>query len=101
MCALIWAPTTLRTEIIPIPRLASPPRPPLRPPQTYILDGNLYDGKFLEGGSKALMETGTETMEELEACALLLNKKKVGEGGAVIGEGTFTSYNEGAGWVIH
>ena len=74
---------TLRTSIIPIPRLASFPRPPLVP-QTYILDGNLYDGKFLESGSKALMETGTETMEELEACALLLNKKKVGGAGRVI-----------------
>ena len=44
----------------------------------YILDGNLYDSKFLEGGSKALVEAaGTEAIEELEACALLQNKKKV------------------------
>ncbi len=41
----------------------------------YILDGNLYDNKFLEGGSK-VTEGGTETVEDLEACALLLNKKK-------------------------
>lgn len=46
--------------------------------QTYILDGNLYDNKFLEGGK--IMEGGTEPEEELEACALMLNKKKVSRG---------------------
>ena len=45
--------------------------------QTYILDGNLYDSKFLEGGTKASTENGTESLEDLESCALLLNKKKV------------------------
>ncbi len=44
--------------------------------QTYILDGNLYDNKFLEGGK--IIEGGTEPEDELEACALMLNKKKVG-----------------------
>ncbi|GAX78271.1 hypothetical protein CEUSTIGMA_g5713.t1 [Chlamydomonas eustigma] len=43
--------------------------------ETYILDGNLYDNKFLEGGSR-VTEGGTESVEDLEMCALLLNKKK-------------------------
>jgi len=42
--------------------------------EMYILDGNLYDNKFLEGGR--IIEGGTEPEEELEACALMLNKKK-------------------------
>eukprot|EP00955_Chlamydomonas_euryale_P078258 363119-Chlamydomonas_euryale.AAC.7 len=54
---------------------------PLR--QMYILDGNLYDNKFLEGGR--IIEGGTEPEEELEACALMLNKKKVAGGGRAIG----------------
>lgn len=34
----------------------------------------MYDNKFLEGGK--IIEGGTEPEEELEACALMLNKKK-------------------------
>lgn len=44
--------------------------------QICVLDGNVYDAKFLEGGK--YQEGGTEPAEELEACALLYNKKKVG-----------------------
>ena len=69
---------------------ASPclPTPPPLPPQTYILDGNLYDSKFLEGGTQASTENGTESVEDLEVCALLLNKKKVRgriNGGRILG----------------
>ena len=64
------------------------PPPPPPSPQTYILDGNLYDSKFLEGGTQASTENGTESVEDLEVCALLLNKKKVRgriNGGRILG----------------
>lgn len=44
--------------------------------QMIVLDGQLYDAKSLEL-SKTQGEGATLSDSELEACALLLNKKKV------------------------
>ncbi len=44
--------------------------------QISVLDGNLYDQKFLDNGKQ--YDGGMEPVEELDACALLQNKKKVG-----------------------
>jgi hypothetical protein len=46
--------------------------------QICVLDGNLYDNKFLDSGKT--YEGGMEPAEELDSCALLQNKKKVGRG---------------------
>ncbi|GIL45703.1 hypothetical protein Vafri_2882 [Volvox africanus] len=62
--------------------------------QISVLDGNLYDNKFLDSGKQ--YEGGTEPAEELDACALLQNKKKstallvCGSGGS----------NDSAGYVL-
>lgn len=56
-----------------------------------VLDGQLYDAKSLEL-SKTQGEGATLSDSELEACALLLNKKKVcdkGWSGAVLRLGWF------------
>eukprot|EP00198_Chlamydomonas_reinhardtii_P001203 XP_001690538.1 predicted protein [Chlamydomonas reinhardtii] len=62
--------------------------------QISVLDGNLYDQKFLDSGKQ--YEGGTEPAEELDACTLLQNKKKstallvCGSGGS----------NDAAGYVL-
>ena len=48
--------------------------------QAYIMDGQLYDTKCLETGGGLV-----ESEQDLESCAMLLNKKKVGAIAAVVG----------------
>lgn len=43
--------------------------------QLCILDGSVYDQRFLEGGAHG--QDSSEPQNEIDACVLLLNKRKV------------------------